>query len=151
MGHLRTFGMADRGQSLVEIALTLPVLLITLLGMVDAGRAYLYSTAVTNAAREAAYYAAKTSGATLANVALRACNETGFSDYTTTAPSVSGSTATCTSGATVTSGTCSTGATGDVVVEVAYQFDLVSGYLFKSLLGHDHLTARGTACFRSLT
>jgi Flp pilus assembly protein TadG len=149
MSPVRAFGASERGQSLIEIALALPLVLITLLGSVDVGRAYVYSTAVTSAAREAAHYAAKTSGATLANVALRACNETGFNDYNA-AVTVSGSTATCASGATVTSTACSTGGTGDVIVEVAYQFDLVSGYLFQRLIGRDNLTARGSACYRSL-
>jgi Flp pilus assembly protein TadG len=150
MAYLQRILQEERGQSLVEIALAMPLLLITLLGMVDAGRAYLYSTAVTSAAREAAYYAAKTSSPTLSAIALRACNETGFNDYNA-AVTVSGSTATCASGATVTSSSCATGVSGDVTVEVAYQFNLVSGYLFKSLLGRDNLTARGAACFRSLT
>src|SRR5262245_19420318 len=81
IGPRRSFAAADRGQSLVEIALTVPLLLITLLGLVDVGRAYVYTTAVTYAAREAALYAAKTKDATFTQVQQRACNETGFSDY----------------------------------------------------------------------
>lgn len=45
---------AARGQSLVEFALVLPVLLLIMLGLFDAGRAiYAYNT-VSNAAKEAA-------------------------------------------------------------------------------------------------
>jgi TadE-like protein len=41
-----------RGQSLVETAMVLPVLVLLMLGMVDYGRAYYFQVAVTNAARE---------------------------------------------------------------------------------------------------
>ena len=159
MSHLRTFGIADPGQSLVEIALALPLLLITLLGLVDVGRAYIYSTAVTNAAREAAVFAART-GYTVADpthggeVALRACNETGFGAYSTTTPTVTVSggvgTATCAGGEVVTSRTCLDATAGDANVSVSYQFNLVSGYLFRSILGRDSLVASGCASFRSL-
>ena len=140
MSHLRTFGIADPGQSLVEIALALPLLLITLLGMVDVGRAYIYTTTVTNAAREAAYYAVTTSGATTTEVQQRACNETGFTSYG----------AACATGITVTCSGCPTGSGTDVTVTVTYQFSLASGYLFGALLGRDSLTATGVASFRSL-
>lgn len=42
---------ASHGQSLVEFALLLPVLLILVLALVDAGRAVISYTALTNAAR----------------------------------------------------------------------------------------------------
>ena len=160
---LRTRGYltGDRGQSLVEIALTLPLLLITLLGMVDVGRAMIYSTAVTNAAREGALLASRTAAPALAVVALRACNETGFNSYndavTTPAPSASPAVATCTSGAQVSLSTspCSTATPtpypSDSTVTVTYRFSLVSGYLFQPLLGKDSLVATGSACMRSLT
>ncbi|MGD1997027.1 MAG: TadE/TadG family type IV pilus assembly protein [Anaerolineae bacterium] len=46
------------GQSLVEFALVLPVLLLILGGLVDLGRAYFSYVAVTDAAAEGAAYAA---------------------------------------------------------------------------------------------
>ena len=138
MSQLRNFMVADPGQSLVEIALTLPLLLITLLGTVDVGRAYMYTTAVTNAAREAAYYAAKTPGATTLQVTQRACDATGFTDYG----------AACATGVAVSCSGCPS--TGDITVTVSYQYSLVSGYLFHRLLGRDTLTATGSASFRSL-
>lgn len=49
----------ERGQSLVEVALTLPILLLILIGIVDIGRVYAYKVAVMNAAREAAFYGAR--------------------------------------------------------------------------------------------
>ncbi|HIC89426.1 MAG TPA: pilus assembly protein [Anaerolineae bacterium] len=47
-----------RGQSLVELALLLPVLLLILVGVVDVGRAFHAYLVVTNSAREAARYGA---------------------------------------------------------------------------------------------
>jgi Flp pilus assembly protein TadG len=125
----------ERGQSLVEIALALPLLLVTLLGLVDLGRAFVYTTAVTNAAREAAMYEVYDPSATAAQVQQHACNETGLSDYN----------APCASGITVTCTPCpSYGA--DVTVEVKYRFSLISGYL-TTLFGSSTLTARGSATF----
>jgi len=48
----------ERGQSLVEFVLILPVLLIILAGMLDLGRLYFAYVAVTDAAAEGAAYAA---------------------------------------------------------------------------------------------
>ena len=45
-----------RGQSLIEMALLLPFLLVLILGGVDIGRLFFAKTVVTNAAREGAYY-----------------------------------------------------------------------------------------------
>lgn len=42
----------SRGQSLVEFALTLPFLLLILLGAVDLGRGFYYQVGITGAARE---------------------------------------------------------------------------------------------------
>lgn len=134
------FGVHDAGQSLVELALAVPLLLVTLLGLVDIGRAYVYTTAVANAAREAALYAAKDATVTDTEAAQRAWDESGFGDWGGAA--ASNFTVTCTG--------CGSAAT-DVTVSVAYQFDLVSGYLFQRILGVDHFIARGTATFRSLS
>ncbi len=42
-----------RGQSLVETAITLPVVLLLALGVTDVGRAFYYREAVTNSTRQA--------------------------------------------------------------------------------------------------
>ncbi|MHB1135062.1 MAG: TadE/TadG family type IV pilus assembly protein [Chloroflexota bacterium] len=47
----------QRGQSMVETALILPLLLMLVLGAVDLGRAFYYSAAVRNATRVGAQYA----------------------------------------------------------------------------------------------
>lgn len=129
----------DSGQSLVELALALPVLLIMLLGLVDVGRAYVYTTALTNAAREAAFYAAREPDASAAAVTQHACDETGFTELG----------AACASGMTVSCTPCPSNG-GDVTVEVSYRFALVSGYLFARLFGTDTLVARGSATFPGL-
>jgi Flp pilus assembly protein TadG len=63
---MRTIGSRTRraaadegGQSFVEVALCLPILLLIVIGIVDIGRMYAYKVAVTNAAREAAFYGAR--------------------------------------------------------------------------------------------
>ena len=45
-----------RGQSLVEFAFCLPVLVLLLVGIFDLGRAFNAHIVITNAAREGAYY-----------------------------------------------------------------------------------------------
>src|SRR5918999_1774924 len=58
-GRRRSIGRRHpRGQSLVELALVLPVLMVMLVGTIDAGRLYFGWIAVTNAARVGASYAA---------------------------------------------------------------------------------------------
>ena len=57
------------GQGLAELALILPLLLTILLGTLDLGRAFYTYIALTNAAREAARYAAvNDSGASITQV-----------------------------------------------------------------------------------
>lgn len=46
-----------RGQTLVELVLTLPVFLLILLGIIELGRAFLIYSEVSNAVREGARYA----------------------------------------------------------------------------------------------
>lgn len=54
MKRLRRLG---RGQSIVEMALVTPLLMLLLLGAIDVGRAMAVKIAVTNASREGARYA----------------------------------------------------------------------------------------------
>ena len=49
----------SNGQSLVEFALVVPLLLLLLIGAIEIGRAAYYSIAVTNAARSAVQYGAQ--------------------------------------------------------------------------------------------
>ena len=56
---LRRVWRDQRGQSLVERALVLPLLLLLLAGIVDLGRAFYSHIAITNAAREGARRASR--------------------------------------------------------------------------------------------
>ncbi|HAF49233.1 MAG TPA: pilus assembly protein TadE [Anaerolineaceae bacterium] len=53
--HLKIVSRS-RGQSLVEFALVLPLLLLLILGALDFGRLFHAQIVLTNAAREGAYY-----------------------------------------------------------------------------------------------
>lgn len=92
------------GQSVVEFALVLPVLLLMLLGIADLGRLYNSAVAVESAAREAADYGAFVATnwtpvnipVTVDEMRLRACTAVAGShlqDYETTDP---GGNTTCT-------------------------------------------------------
>ncbi len=48
----------ERGQSVVELAMLLPVLMLVMLGCLDLGRAFAVRMALANGAREGAHYAA---------------------------------------------------------------------------------------------
>ncbi len=48
----------EKGQSMVEIALTMPLLLLILMGILDLGRAYFTFVALSDAAAEGATFAA---------------------------------------------------------------------------------------------
>jgi len=50
---------SERGQSLVELALVLPLLILLLMGIADLGRAFYSYIEITNAAREGARYAVR--------------------------------------------------------------------------------------------
>jgi Flp pilus assembly protein TadG len=47
---------SEHRQGLVELALLVPLLLVIAMGVIDLGRVYFAHVAITNAAREAAYY-----------------------------------------------------------------------------------------------
>jgi Flp pilus assembly protein TadG len=74
----------DHGQSLVEVALLLPLLLFIVLGLIDLSRAYAVKTAATSAAREAAIYAARDPQATAQQICARAMTE--LANGTTASP-----------------------------------------------------------------
>jgi len=48
----------ERGQSLVEVAITMPILILLVMGILDLGRAYYASITLADAAAEGAAYAA---------------------------------------------------------------------------------------------
>jgi Flp pilus assembly protein TadG len=56
IGGLRTSLFCDRGTSLAETALVLPILILLLIVAIDLGRAYYYAIGVSSAAHAAAIY-----------------------------------------------------------------------------------------------
>jgi Flp pilus assembly protein TadG len=137
----------DQGQSLVEIALALPFLLLLLLGLADFGRAFFYTSAIANAARVGAQYIAYNapalSGDAQANAKItqRVCDETGFAPFGTSCGAVLGVTA---SPSPPVSG-------ADVTVTVTYDFDLLSAYLVGRIVGSDPVRLRAVATYPGLS
>jgi Flp pilus assembly protein TadG len=136
----------ERGQSLVEFALALPVLLLLLLGLVDFGRAFYYTSTIANAARAGAEYAAHAT-VTSPNTAftnqikLKVCNETGLVPY-------NDASSCATSPIDVPSAQFGPGQ--DAVVTVTYNFQPVSAYLVSRIVGTPTLLLRASATFPSL-
>ena len=132
-GWLRA-GRDDRGQSLVEVALMVPILLLIVLATVDVGRIFAYKAAAINAAREAAIYAARDPQAPMDRICQRALDELGAGAPTapcSTAPIVVECKRDGTSCGNDTSARPPIFQTngGDVTVTVTYQVSLLSGYL----------------------
>ena len=57
-------GERARGQALVELAISLPVLLVLVAGVLEMGRGYTFAVATSDAARDAARYVAGKTGST---------------------------------------------------------------------------------------
>ena len=131
--------MQDRGQSLTELALLLPLLILILLGTVDLARIYNAYVTLTNAAREGARYGAThpldSGGATNTSaIRARVIQEASNSGVSLVPENItvdciaaavdahSGSSADCAS-PSVQSG-------DPIRVRVAYDFSFVTTYLF---------------------
>lgn len=131
--HLRRH---QAGQNLVEFALVLPVLLMICLGILDLGRSFYTYIALTNAAREAARYAALNGVTSSAKVTQ---------EFTTSGNDVSG----CVAG--TLSFTTSPGAENmPYRVNVGCQFQLVTpliGGLVGATVGTNQITISSTATF----
>ncbi len=116
---------AATGQSLVEFAVSLPVLLVILIGVVDLGRLYFSYISVVNAAREGARYGAG-HPTDNTNILARSRSEVdgnivGPADLTISVACPSG----CTPGDNVTPGV-----NNPIVVTVSYPFHLITTYVF---------------------
>ena len=161
MNRLRALiAVDDRGQSLVEVALMVPVLLLIVLGLVDVGRAFSFKLAVTNAAREAAIHAARNPAVTFADVCQRARTELGagtVADPCNSQPIV----VTCVRGGDV----CDAGMDApdysylyrtlgqggaDVAVTVRYDMALLTGYLVGSVFRVNPVSVSASATYPGL-
>lgn len=106
----------EKGQSLVEFALLLPILLIILIGVVDVGRMYYAYVIITDAAAEGATYAAINPNdvAEIENRARAACGDiaTGVQLVEVTCP------------------TCPTPVSGDIVtVSISYDYVVLTPFM----------------------
>jgi Flp pilus assembly protein TadG len=82
----------ERGQSLVELGILVPILLVIVLGAVDFGRAYYSSQAVANGARTGAQYAAVSTAnaGNLSGITSAALQETGTLTHSPTVTATTG-------------------------------------------------------------
>jgi len=105
---------SERGQSLVELALCLPLLVLILLGVLDFGRVFNAYIVITNAARNGAYYGSMHSLDTNC-ITQRVIDEAAGSGVTLSSDNVSVS---------------SSGEVGTPIsVTVSYDFPLLSSYV----------------------
>ena len=140
----------DEGQSFVELALALPILLLILLGLADFGRAFYYTTIIANAARAGAAYLSLNPDKALlpatnpSSVKSKVCNETGlfaYDDPSNCPLTVRPPTAIDFTG--YVSGQ-------DAVVSVTYDFTLISGYLVGRVISTNPLPLRAEATYPGL-
>ncbi len=75
IGSSKTLFTRGKGQSLVEFALVLPVMVLIVAGIFDLGRAFFASITITNAAREGARYGTLNHGDTAGDF-QKICNTT---------------------------------------------------------------------------
>jgi Flp pilus assembly protein TadG len=148
----------ESGQSLVEVALCLPLLLLIVIGIVDIGRMYSYKVAVTNAAREAAFYGARDAQSAKdgpTGICQRARNELGAGTGPCTTSSI---TVVCLRGgldcgaAPAVPALFQTTAAGgaDVTVTVTYNVSLLSTYLVGRAFSFNPVAISSTATFVGL-
>jgi len=124
---------------MVELALTLPVLLLLLLGTIDMGRVFLDYIQLRSAVREGAGYGARLPDDT-AGINLRVA-EDGVPAGTTTAIAKSG---VCTSTAGKPDGICT------ITVTATYAFTPVTTSFLQSWFGMGPVTMRVSASMRVL-
>lgn len=152
----RSMRRDEGGQSLVEIALTLPLLLLVVIGIVDIGRIYAFKASVTNAAREAAAYAARDPQATRDEICQRARDELRVTGSGCVSADL---TITCTRVGPIDCGNETStpvlyqtpGQAGsDVTVTVSYRVPLLSGYLVGRVFNVNPVDVGATAWFPGL-
>ena len=145
----------ERGQSLVEVALTLPLLLLIVIGLVDVGRVYGYAISATSAAREAAIFAARTPTALAGDICQQARNELGAGGATNACDTPPIRVVCERGGAICTSDTgrrlWQSPGGADVRVTVTHTVSLLSGYLIGRAFGTGEVQVSGFASFTGLS
>lgn len=131
-------GAQDRqlGQGMVELVIVLPALLIILFGTLDLGRAFYTYIALTNAAREAARYAAVNDSSASITQVQNELNSGGTD--------ISG----CASGTLTYSASGGGGRGNAYTVNVSCHFTLITPFMSNILSATDNqITIRSTATF----
>jgi len=113
--------VSERGQSLVEFALTVPLLVLILMGALDLGRTFNAYIIVTNAARNGAYYGT-----------LHPADASGITACVVTEAQSSGITLTSSNVTIVSSGVTGT----PMRVTVSYDFSPLSLYILHGQVLH---------------
>jgi Flp pilus assembly protein TadG len=136
------FGRDARGQSAVEIALAIPLLLILVLGIVDLGRFAYYAIGVSHATRDAAAYAARDSSVGTPEIRERVCGEMNLDGAACAAVVVE-----CTRGTNA----CDTAFTSATVrVAVSLDLELLTAVVAQRM-GMSEIVLRGEATFPGYT
>jgi Flp pilus assembly protein TadG len=113
-----------RGQSLVEFAITLPILLLIMVGILDLGRVYFAYISLTNAAREGARWGAA-HPTDNSGIVTHATNEVDGNIVKPTDLTINVTCNPCTPGPSDTPGI-----NNPIVVNVTYSFHLITTYIF---------------------
>jgi Flp pilus assembly protein TadG len=127
-----------RGQSLVELCLAMPLLLLLLLGTIDIGRVFYYTIQMHNAVREGAGYGAHNPSDT-AGMTTRVTNEASF----------------VTSVSAVCNGTC-TGTNGQisgnpsVTVSATYTFTPITTGFLQTYFGLSPISLKASSTMNVL-
>lgn len=130
---------SESGQSLIEVAIAVPLLLLILIGIVDIGRVYYTAIALETGAQQGAVLAAGLSAPDETAIARRVCDASGFAAVGSPCPGLA------VAGATIGAG----GA--DATVDVTYDVDLIYAQVLRGLGGsgtvrlHAHATYPGIA------
>ncbi len=139
----------SRGQSLVELALILPVLLVLIAATLDLGRVFYSQITIANAAREGAMQAADTPSSFLVN---QACNKTTNKVMCRVINEAKGSFVSVapTDVSLACTPACTTGIGNTVTVSVNGHFSLITP-LLAGFLGGQNLTLTSTAAAQIVT
>lgn len=120
------------GQTLVEFALVVFLLMVVLFGITEFGRAWFYSNALTNGVRDGARFGSALQGYTSFQTEVRSYT---FAQITSVIP---------TNGLVVTV-TPASPATGDpVTVTAEYDFEILTGSIIEDFTGTRQLTRTAT-------
>ncbi len=133
----RTNGCTGPGQSLIELAIAVPIMLLILLGTIDVGRLFFGYIEMTNAVREGAEYAAHRPAET---DKIRSSVTRHAEDLPVATIAV-----------TCSNGNCGTAVAGDrVTVSATWQFTPLTGEFLGAFFGLPRFDLRVTSTMRVL-